>query len=414
VNAGSLRVAFFPDAYHEIDGVANTSRHFEAFARERQLPFLMVHAGPRNETTSSGSVTRIQLKRGPVSFPLDRGHRYDLLFQRYRRRLIAIVREFEPDVIQITGPTDVGTLGAMIAYKLRIPLAATWQTNLPMYARSRMTRAVSFLPESLTQRLADAAEHWSARATTRFYQWPQLLFAPNPDLVNELEAATGKPCFLMSHSVDTNIFNPKFRDRQGGPFRIGYVGRLTPEKNVRWLAHLEESLLAKGHRDFEIIVVGDGAEGQWLRKHMRHAQFTGVLTGEDLSRAFANMDVLAFPSRTETFGLVVLEAMASGVPAVVTATGGPKFTVQPGETGFVVNTVEEFSDCVEILLTQPDRLSCMRGAAREHALSTSWAKIFEGMYYAYGHSFRNSQPAAVRGILDAVKECSENGPEFEY
>lgn len=290
----------------------------------------------------------------------------------------------------------------MISHKLRIPLAATWQTNLPLYARSRMSRAVSFLPDVLSRSLTDAAELWSTRATTRFYKWPQLLFAPNPDLVQTLKTATGKPCFLMSHSVDTEVFNPKFRDREEGLFRIGYVGRLTPEKNVRWLAHLEEALSARGHRNFEIVIVGDGAEGPWLRHHMQRAQFTGVLTGEDLSRAFANMDVLAFPSFTETFGLVILEAMASGVPAVVTAQGGPKFTVRPGETGYVVNNREEFSNSIEGLLTQPDRLSLMRSAAREHALSTSWAKIFEGMYYAYGQILHHTEELVGHGILDAV------------
>lgn len=161
-------------------------------------------------------------------------------------------------------------------------------------------------------------------------------------------------------------------------------------------------LVSKGHRDFEIVIVGDGAERSWLGKHMHRAQFTGVLTGEKLSRAFANMDVLAFPSQTETFGLVVLEALASGVPAVVTAVGGPRFTVQPGETGFVVNNLEEFCNCVEVLLTQPDRLRLMRGASREHALSTSWAKIFEGMYYAYRESLHPTEEVVGNGILDAV------------
>ncbi len=399
---GGPRVAFFPDAYHEIDGVANTSRHFEAFAIERQLPFLIIHAGPRHETTTHGSVTRIQLKRSAATFPIDRGHRYDLLFQRYRARLMPIVRDFDPDVVQITGPTDVGTLGAMISHKLRVPLAATWQTNLPMYARSRILQAFSFLPKGISQWLAASAERGSAWAMTRFYKWPQLLFAPNPDLVDELETATGKPCYLMSHSVDTKIFNPGFRDREAGPFRIGYVGRLTPEKNVRWLAQLEERLIAKGYDDFEMVIVGDGAEGPWLRRNMQKASFTGVLTGKDLSRAFANMDVLAFPSRTETFGLVVLEAQASGVPAVVTSAGGPRFSVEPGETGFVVNNVEEFSDCVELLLTQPERLLLMRAAARESALSTSWTTIFESMYFAYGHSFRNDDQITNHGILDTA------------
>src|ERR1700674_1972364 len=94
LTGAALRVAFFPDAYLEIDGVANTSRRFAAFAEQRELPFLVIHAGPRNETATSGSVTRVQLRRGPVGFALDRAHDYDLLFSRYYRGLLALVRDF--------------------------------------------------------------------------------------------------------------------------------------------------------------------------------------------------------------------------------------------------------------------------------------------------------------------------------
>jgi glycosyltransferase involved in cell wall biosynthesis len=187
----------------------------------------------------------------------------------------------------------------------------------------------------------------------------------------------------MPHSVDTAVFSPEFRDRERCPFRIGYVGRLTSEKNVRLLAQIERALLARGHRDFRVVVVGDGAEGKWLRKNMRQAEFTGVLTGRDLSRAFANMDLFVFPSETDTFGLVVLEALASGVPAVVSSVGGPKNTVQHCKTGYIANNLEEFVAFTDLLLTQPDLLSSMGLAARMYALSTSWERIFEGMCQAY-------------------------------
>ena len=380
---GSLRVAFFPDAYNEVDGVANTSRHFEAFAKHRGLPFLIIHAGPRNEIVTAGSVTKVQLCRSQASFPLDRAHDYDLLFLRHYRKLAPLVRNFSPAVVQITGPSDLGILGTLLAHKLGIPLAASWQTNLHQYARSRVSPAVSFLPKALSAPLLGAVERWSFRAATRFYKVPRLLFATNQEIIDLLEKTTGRPCFLMSHGVDTAVFNPEFRDRQGGPFRIGYVGRLTAEKNVRSLARLEQALLARGHRDFQIVVVGQGVEERWLRKNMRQAEFTGVLTGRDLSRAFANMDILVFPSETDTFGLVVLEALASGVPAVVTAAGGPKYTVQPGKTGYVANNFDEFVSFTAILLTQPDLLASMRIAARQQALSTSWEEVFEGMYKVY-------------------------------
>jgi len=379
----SLRVAFFPDVYHEVDGVANTSRHFEAFAQERELPFLTIHAGPRNETVTAGSVTRIQLRRSLFTFPLDQTHEYDLaLWWRYRE-VLRLVRDFDPDIVQITGPSDLGMLGALIAHKLRIPLVASWQTNVHEYARCRLTAVLSFLPRPVAARLLSAVERWCFRAAARFYKIPRLVLAPNQEMVERLKQATGKPCFLMSHSVDTAVFSPEFRDRHSGPFTIGYVGRLTAEKNVRRLAQLEQALLARGHQDFRIVVVGGGAEITWLRNNLRHAEFTGVLTGKSLSHAFANMDLFVFPSETDTFGLAVLEALSSGVPAVVTAGGGPKFTVQHGKTGWIAHNFDDFVNFTESALTQPDLLSPMRSAARDYALSTSWEKIFEDMYRMY-------------------------------
>ncbi len=398
-----LRVAFFPDAYNEVDGVANTSRHFEAFARNRELQFLTVHAGPRKEVVTTGSVTRIQLPRSPVTFPLDRTHQYDPAFWRHYNVVAGLVREFNPDVVQITGPSDVGMLGALIAHRIGMPLAATWQTNLHLYARTRLDRALSSLPYPLSVKLLNAVERRALRAAIRFYKLPRLLFAPNREMAALLERMTGKPCLLMSHSVDTAAFSPDFRDREGGPFTFGYVGRLTAEKNVRWLAWIEHALLARGHRDFRVVIVGDGAEREWLQKHMQHAEFTGVLTGRDLSRAFANMDLFLFPSETDTFGLAVLEALSSGVPAVVSSVGGPKDTVQPGETGYVANNLEQFVGLADWLLTQRELLPAMRLAARSYALSTSWNVIFENVYKAYEQFFYPSN-----SIRPGVPESQES------
>jgi phosphatidylinositol alpha 1,6-mannosyltransferase len=383
VKKESPRVAFFPCVYHEIDGVANTSRHFEAFAKRRGLPLLTVHAGPQGDVESAGSVTHIELRRSPATFPLDRAHDYDPLFWRHYRKLEPLVRNFRPHLAHITGPSDVGILGALIAHKLGIPLVASWQTNVHQYARSRAAAALSFLPQAVTAKLLDALERLSFRAAARFYRIPQLLFAPNHEMTQSLKMATGKPCVLMSHAVDTGVFSPELRNRQGGPFQIGYVGRLTPEKSVRALARLEVTLLAMGHRNFRIVVVGEGAEETWLRNHLRRAAFTGVLTGPNLSQAFANLDLLVFPSETDTFGLVVLEAFASGVPVVVTGRGGPKYTVRHGVTGYVAYNFDEFVAYTAMLLARPDLLAAMRVAARQQALTTSWDRVFEDLYDAY-------------------------------
>jgi glycosyltransferase involved in cell wall biosynthesis len=386
VTSGNIRVALFPCTYREIDGVANTSRQFTAHAKEHGYDFLLVHAGPRDEVITDGSIARVQLRRGRLKFPLDGHHEFDLLFLRHYPRILRLVRDFSPNVVHITGPSDVGILGALVAHKLSVPLAASWQTNIHQFARCRVSRLLSSWPASLSSKLAAAAESASFHAASRFYKIPRLLFAPNRELVELLGKTTGKPCFLMSHSVDTEAFSPAFRERPAGPFRIGYVGRLTPEKNVRFLAQLERDLLAKGNRDFRIVLIGEGSEQKWLRENMQHAEFSGWLTGGDLSRAFAGMDAFVFPSETDTFGLAVLEALASGVPAVVAPRGGPAYTVEHGKSGYVAKHFDEFASLLTVLMTQPELHDSMRLEARERALSIgSWEQIFAGMYKTYEH-----------------------------
>ncbi len=85
------------------------------------------------------------------------------------------------------------------------------------------------------------------------------------------------------------------------------------EKNIRFLAELDAFLQNAGLTDYRFVIVGDGSEADWLRKNLKNANFTGILGGEDLARAFADMDLFAFPSKTDAFGNVVLEAMAAGV-----------------------------------------------------------------------------------------------------
>jgi phosphatidylinositol alpha 1,6-mannosyltransferase len=392
VTAGDIRLALFACTYSEIDGVANTCRQFASFAREHGLPFLLVHAGTSNEVVTNGSVTRIQLRRGPVKFPLDGHHEFDLLFLRHHAKVLRILREFNPNMIHVTGPSDVGILGTLLAYHLHLPSAASWQTNLHQFAGRRVSSLLASWPAGVSANLAAAAESASFNLAARFYKIPRLLFAPNIELVELLAKTTGKPSFLMSHSVNTEAFRPEFRDRAAGAFQIGYVGRLTPEKNVRFLARLQQDLLAAGHRDFRFLLIGRGSEEHWLRENMRHADFAGWLNGQELSRAFANLDAFVFPSETDTFGLAVLEALASGVPALVSPGGGPKYTVEHGKSGYIAKHFDEFAPLLGTLMTHPEIHGPMRIGARTRALSIgSWAEIFTGMYEAYE---RYAAPAA--------------------
>jgi len=383
------RVAFFPDAYHEVDGVANTARQFELFAIRRNLPLLTVFGGAKNGVEIEGPVTRVECARGRIGFALDKKHDFDLAFWRHYKRVEGAISNFAPQVLHITGPSDVGQLGALIAHRLRIPLVASWHTNLHEYAEQRGRGLFWFFSDAWRNRLGRAMRKASLRAIFRFYRIASVLFAPNPELMDFLEHGTGKPCFPMGRGVDTTLFNPDRRDRTSTEFVIGYVGRLTVEKNIRFLAELEHALIDAGFRDFRLLIVGQGAEEPWLRANLQHADYAGVLKGEALARAYADMDVFVFPSRTDTYGNVVLEALASGVPAVVTESGGPRFIISHGETGFVARDLQDFVLYVRVLATERKLLEGMRAAARNHALDASWDKVFEAVYAGYDRALRN-------------------------
>lgn len=383
MNQDALRVAFFPDAYHEVDGVANTSRHFEAYAKRQDLPFLTVLGGTRIAVETDGSVQRLELPRSRFSFALDRKHDFDLAFLRHYDEVEAHVRAFNPDVIHVTGPSDVGILGCCIAHRLKIPLAASWHTNLHQYAEQRFHRLISWFPAGITRPLAKGIGQASLACVLRYYHIPQILFAPNQELIDVVEQGTGKRCFLMGRGVDADLFDPRRRTRTDGSFVIGYVGRLSVEKNIRMLYEIEQELLALNCRDFRFVIVGQGSEEAWLRARMKNVEFAGVLKGEALGQAYANMDTFVFPSETDTYGNVVLEALSAGVPAVVSRAGGPRFIVRAKETGFVASTPKEYAACIMRLRQNSAELACMRAAARTHAMASSWEAIFNSVYSGY-------------------------------
>jgi glycosyltransferase involved in cell wall biosynthesis len=380
-----MRVAYFPDSYHEINGVAHTSRQFEAFARRRNLPFLVVRAGDRPHSYMvDAKVASLELKRGPFSFALEKDLRFDLGFLRHLPEITRTVKAFKPDVIHITGPSELGMIGAYLAARLNIPLVASWHTNIHEYAAKRSSWFLRFLPVGHSTTAAMHIKHVTLAAAARFYQFARVLFAPNPELCRLLERKTGRRCLLMPRGVDTVLFSPSHRRRDAADtdFVLGFVGRLSIEKNVMLLKQVGEQLRAAGIANFRFLIIGHGAEEAWLRENLPNAELPGVLRGAELSRAYANMDLFVFPSHTDTFGNVVLEALASGVPAIVTPDGGPRHIVRDGVTGLIAED-GNFAAAVASVLRDPARHSAMREAARQYALGASWDAVFEGVYEAY-------------------------------
>jgi phosphatidylinositol alpha 1,6-mannosyltransferase len=394
------RVAYFPDSFHEVNGVAHTSRHFEAFARRQNRPFLCIRAGDRVINGSpalieDGNVWTLELPRGFASFALERDLRFDPAFPRHIPFIGEVLDRFQPDLIHITGPSEVGMLGAGLAYHRDLPLAASWHTNVHEYLARRSDWLLKFLPERHSTTAGQKIQDLTLAAAARFYSIAKVLYAPNIELCELLKSATGRECYLMPRGVDTELFSPIKRPSRSddAPFVLGFVGRLSIEKNIALLATIHDALLARGISNFRFLIIGQGDEENWLRERMPQADFPGVLRGEELATAYASMDLFIFPSHTDTFGNVVLEALASGVPAIVTPDGGPRYIVQEGLTGNIVPD-GSFTDAIAARMADADGLAAMRLTARAYAMTASWDAVFEGVYRGYEGILPPAKPAA--------------------
>ena len=393
------RVAYFPDSFLEVDGVAMTSNKLVRFARERDYPFLVIHAGPKTRTTQDGSVSFVSLTRSPVSIPVDHSLRFDPLFQRHLSKAKRAIEKFKPDVIHITGLNDVSITGAYLAWKMDIALVGSWHTNVHEYASRRLQKSLRFLPKDTRHGFTNFIERQILKGAKLYYKMPQVLLAPNQDLMDMLVAGTTRRARLMIRGVDTEKFNPKHRTVNDGLIRFGFVGRLRAEKNVRMLPELEKKLVAKGKTGFRFLIVGEGDERKYLEREMKFADFTGYLDGQDLAVAYANMDVFVFPSETDAYGNVPQEAMASGAPALVTDKGGPKHFVTDGVNGFVCRDLDEFVKYSSMLIDDASLLEQLKHTSLEFARTRSWDAVFETVYGAYGEA---------KDYLDKVKRtCSK-------
>jgi glycosyltransferase involved in cell wall biosynthesis len=385
---GAVRIALFADTFHEVNGAARTCREWEGFARRRGLPFLCVRWGKETEDggwetgDGDGAVRSLELRHSRFCLPLDPGLDFDLTFYRLLKSVEDRVRRFRPDFIHVTSPGDLGILGSIVAARLGTPLAASWHTNIHEFAARRVARACSWLP-GVRGPLTGSVERFVLDRVCWFFGRAQVIFAPNPELAGMLRKRTNRPVVPMGRGIDTELFHPSMRSRTDSDLVLGYVGRLMPEKNLRILPAVANALCEAGIERFRFQITGSGNERAWLERNLPNATFTGVLTGNPLARAYADVDVFLFPSRTDTFGNVVQEALSSGVPAVVMNAGGPRFIVRHGVTGMTAASDADFCRCA-VMLARNERLRREMGrAGRNQVEFQSWDRVFEEVYEGY-------------------------------
>jgi phosphatidylinositol alpha 1,6-mannosyltransferase len=233
-----------------------------------------------------------------------------------------------------------------------------------------------------------------------FYDGADLVLAPSRSARADVAPRLRPPVAVLGRGVDSELFHPRSRRRPGGRTRALYVGRVTPEKNLGALVPI-----FAGRADVDLTIVGDGPSVPELQRQLPRAAFAGRLEGAVLAQAYADADFFVFPSRTDTLGNVVLEAMASGLPVVVADAMGPKELVHDGVTGFVAHSDADFAGAVHVLATQPERRQEMAQAARAFAETRSWDAIFAQLLRYYDQVLRRRATAGPipRGVLGAAR-----------
>jgi glycosyltransferase involved in cell wall biosynthesis len=364
---GRCHVAIVSDTYApEVNGVAVTLARLAAGLRARGHKVSVVHphrpaldpAGPRPDRW----VTRV---RG-MPLPCYEGLRLGLPAGRQLRRRWTDER---PDAVYVATEGLLGWSAVGSARRLGIPVYSGFHTNFPGYATHY---GLGFLRPVITRYLR--AFHRRTRGTV----------VPTEALRDHLAAAGFSNLGVLGRGVDGDLFTPARRSaalrRAWGLPEDGLavlsVGRIAPEKNVG-LAVRAYRAMQRCHPRLTFVIVGDGPLRATLQAASPDLRFCGSLTGEPLATHYASADVFLFPSETETFGNVTLEAMASGLAVVAFDYAAARLYIRDGQTGVLVpcGATTTFVERAADLVRSPDALPSLRQRARRHVAAVDWPNV---------------------------------------
>jgi phosphatidylinositol alpha 1,6-mannosyltransferase len=367
-----MRIAFFTESLLPlVDGVSLTLEHLFDDLERRGIEFrVFAPFEPPPEVPWAHRVRTLP----SIKFPLYTDYRVSLP---WGQGLTAELEAWEPDLIHVVSPTPAAVWARRFARRRDLPLVATFHTHFVSYFRYYRLGALERLGWALLR---------------RFYRPCDAIYTPSAAMADELRAQGIAPVRIWGRGVDTEVFAPAWRDPElrsavgadeETPLLL-MVSRLVKEKDLLDLPPMVRRLERDGvpHR---LVLVGDGPLRKELEAALPGAVFAGHQAGEALSRWYASADVFVFPSTTETFGNVVQEALASGVPAVVVDRGGPRTIVEPDVTGLIAraNDPVDLAARVGRLLRNPALRRGMGRAARRQTEGRSWERVNDVLIDGY-------------------------------
>ncbi|MCE5271206.1 glycosyltransferase [bacterium] len=358
----------------ETNGVEYTYRNLLPFFQAAGLGVDVVTYGPADSEERDGSLTfHVRRPRLPLGVDQDLKVDVTLLFSSFSKALTRT----RYSIVQSGTPCPLGIAATIAARRSRCPLINVYHTALDRFAGARVAR-------SLGGAVGAAVRRSVAWGEGLYFNHSDLILAPTPSVRDSLARRFRPPVEVLSRGIDAEKFSPARRRNPENPLPVAlFVGRLTSEKNPELLVRI----FAERPR-VHLKVVGDGGLLPELRRSLPAAEFTGKLTGEALYDAYAGADFFVFPSRTDAFGNVVLQAMSSGLPVVVTDSLGPREQVRHGVNGFIAAGDEEFARAVDSLVADSALRRSMGLAARQFAETRRWEQVFRQLMEHYSTAGR--------------------------
>jgi glycosyltransferase involved in cell wall biosynthesis len=374
VGGSSVRIAIFTDTYEpQVNGVTNTLKKLKSYMDKNNIEYKFFV--PAEGAPSYSQET--------VSFYSIKFHLYPeckIAFPRYKE-VKATLDQFKPDMIHIVTPFSVGLMGLKYARDHQIPLVSSYHTNFVEYFK--------YYKLQFLEKICWSYFSW-------FHSFCQINFCPSIDTFIKLKEKGIQNLKIWDRGIDAEQFSPQNYNKEmrnqyaaSKEQLLLYVGRLAPEKELDVLMKAA-TILNDKNRLFKLLIVGDGPQYKELKAlNIPNIIFLGYKFGKELQQIYACADLFVFPSSTETYGNVILEAMSSGVPVVAVNEGGVKENLIDGKNGlaFEVGSCVEMAGKIEILLCDEKLRSELASNARMHALKRSWGQVFDVLFDDYKEDF---------------------------
>jgi phosphatidylinositol alpha 1,6-mannosyltransferase len=369
-----MRIAIITESFPpDVNGVAHSVVRVAEHLVTRGHSVMVVAPAPSAGTRAVTGTHPYRVIRMPsVPVPRYRSFRLGLPLPRLADALV----EHAPDLVHLASPFLLGARGVALAGQLNLPSVAVYQTDVAGYARAYRGLGLG----------RDFGEAAAWRWLRTIHNGAARTLAPSTASAADLVAHGVQRVWLWRRGVDAIRFHPAKRSPRlralvapNGETIVGYVGRLAVEKRV--------DLLAATCRlpGVKVVVVGDGPARRDLRRALPGALFLGVRRGDQLARIYASLDLFVHTGAHETFGQTVQEALASGVPVVAPAAGGPLDLVTPGVTGALVppGDAGAIADAVVALAADPIARKEYAEAARAWVADRSWAAVGDELINHY-------------------------------